>query len=242
MIPSKSRFESWTLASLSEVPPILRQRGESIQQAVVSIETRCNDLPELRAWEGDAHTEASEASRRAKRKAGNVCDLADALAAALDQGFHAVGAAKRAALGKSTELEQGPLLISVPADSALFFHPALTTAGGVLSGIETRAGSILERGLPTLTSNIVSNLHYGAKFGGLAVAIGTALHDVYTADSPEAQCQAGIAGTAGGWAGGVVGALVPIPYVDVLAAGAGAAGGSRVSGWWGSKIGETVCY
>ncbi|NDZ92842.1 hypothetical protein G3I13_19840 [Streptomyces sp. SID6673] len=46
----------------------------------------------------------------------------------------------------------------------------------------------------------------------------------------------------GGWGGGALGAAVPIPGVNVVAAGVLGAGGAWALGWVGSEIGKAVCY
>ena len=131
---------------------------------------------------------------------------------------------------------------AVPADSQLLSHPALTSMGGVMSGVETHAARVLEKPLPTLTTNTYQNLHAGMKFGGLVLASGIALYDVASADNPQDKCRAAIAGAAsvaGGWGAGAAavssGAAAPL-------AGVSAAFGSWVFGWIGSEVGKAVCY
>ncbi|RDI35730.1 hypothetical protein DEU38_101208 [Rhodococcus sp. AG1013] len=129
----------------------------------------------------------------------------------------------------------------LPPDSEFFTHPALTTAGGALSAVESQTGSAVKNAIPHVVSDTVENLHYGAKYGGPALAVGTALWDVYAADSPEAKCQAaiaGAAGTAGGWAGGAgLGAAF-----GPAGAAVGGVGGAWLFGWLGSELGKAVCY
>jgi len=450
MIPSRTRLSSWTFDALSAGAQALRERGTGLEDAAVSIEARCNDLPEIRAWDGVAQVAAADAFGRAKRKAADVHDLTSALGAAMEQGFYGLSAAKNALLGRVADLEAGPFEVSdrwvvtlkpiemsaelaaeliaqrnahqtdlnplmfamgraddelsdalraaaskyglaesdptsspfpgfaalsappasdvpmtaglplldyqqqerdmdaaitvartessvgahgektttafmqdgsrkvftesstfagswqerpmmiqedfdpdgtrvattrtyetdsgskvtsityedrtrvesteypngevrtriypegkepreIPPDGEFFTHPALTSAGGVLSAVETQSGSVMKNAIPHVVSDAVENLHYGAKYGGPALAVGTALWDVYAADSPEAKCQAaiaGAAGTAGGWAGGAgLGALF-----GPVGAGIGGVGGSWVFGWVGSELGKAVCY
>ncbi|MFC9517701.1 hypothetical protein ACFTSD_18400 [Nocardiaceae bacterium NPDC056970] len=448
MIPSRPRLSSWTFDALSAGAQALRESGARVEDAAVSIEARCNELPEIRAWEGVAQDAAAEAFIRAKRKAAEVADLSEELARAFEQGFYALTAAKGALFDRVAELEAGSFLVSdrwvvtlksiemsaesaaeliaernahqlvlnplilavgraddeladalsgaasahglveakpglfetlsgvgaepvsdvpwtagiplldyqqqerdrdaavtiartetavndlgektktvvmqdgsrkaftesstfagswkerpmliqedfdpdgarlattrtfetdsggkiteityedrtrvesteypngevrtriypegkepreIPSDSEFFTHPVLTTAGGALAAVETHTSSAIKGAIPGVVSETVENLHYGAKYGGPAVAVGTALYDVYSADSAEAKCQAaiaGVAGTAGGWAGGAAGAMTGFP----VAAGAGAVAGSWVFGWLGSEVGKAVCY
>ncbi|CAM2786169.1 hypothetical protein RHDE110596_01200 [Prescottella defluvii] len=447
MIPSRTRLSSWNFDALVPGQRTLRERGVRVEDAAVSIEGRCNDLPEIRAWDGVAQAAAADAFGRAKRKAADVHDLASALADAMEQGFHALTAAKSSLLNRVAELEAGPFEVSdrwvvtlkpsemsaeaaveliaqrnseqldlnplvtavgrvddelsdalraaaakhghiepelgvfetvaglgepqsdipmnagiplldyqqqerdldaavtvartelsvndqgektktvfmqdggrkvftesstfagswqerpmliqedfdpdgtrvattktyesdtggkvtsityedrtrvesteyrdgrvrtmvypegkepqeIPPDSEFFTHPVLTTAGGALSAVETHTGNAMKNAIPHVAADTLENLHYGAKFGGPALAVGTALWDVYAADSPEAKCQAaiaGAAGTAGGWAGG---ASMGAAFGPVGAA-VGGSGGAWFFGWLGTELGKAVCY
>lgn len=451
MIPSRSRLEGWTFDSLLSGAAVVESKGTAIESAGSGIETRCNDLPAVKAWDGDAHASASRAYGRAKSKAVVVGELAEGLGSALTQGYWSMTSAKSKAMGKVAEIEADSFLVGdhwvvtikpieltpeearklvdrriqlqgelnplvsavgaadravadsvqtaataqgftagkpsvaemlmggappsdelpdpmlmqgmmyqraiadadaavtvaskqpgmndkgepttavhmqdgskkvftesttyggswrerpmtveetfdpdgalvstttsfeqdngttvtgikyadqtfvqifshpngyrsatvyppggdpqeIPADSEFFTHPALTTAGGIISGTEASTGNALQKSLPTLTKNTVEDLHYGAKYGGLALASGVALYDVVTADSGGDACRAAIAGlgsVAGGWGAGAAGAAIPIPGVNVVAAGVLGAGGAWALGWVGSEIGKAVCY
>ncbi|RDI35729.1 hypothetical protein DEU38_101207 [Rhodococcus sp. AG1013] len=112
MIPSRTRLSSWTLDALASGAQVLRERGTRVEDAAVSVDARCNDLPEMRAWDGVAQVAAADAFGRAKRKAADVHDLASALAAAMEQGFYGLSAAKSSLLGRVAELEAGPFEVS----------------------------------------------------------------------------------------------------------------------------------
>ncbi|MCK8615884.1 hypothetical protein [Gordonia sp. C13] len=132
-----------------------------------------------------------------------------------------------------------------PLDSTFFSHPALTTVGGMLAGAEEHSDNALKNDLPTLPKNQFQNIKAGAKFGGYGLGVGLALYDVATADEPEDKCRAaisGLASAAGGTALGAAGGLVPIPVVDVAAAGLGTIAGSWMFGFLGSELGKAVCY
>ncbi|WP_206615788.1 hypothetical protein [Rhodococcus xishaensis] len=448
MIPSRSRLSSWSFESLSVNAAVLRERARRAEDAAVSVAARCDDLPEMRAWDGVAQAAAADAFGRAKRRAADLADLGEGLARALEQGFYTLTAAKNSLFERVTELEGGPFVVSdrwvvtlkpvemsaeeaaelieqrdaqqldlnplmyavgraddelsdalhavaatyglverqpgpietlwdvgaepvsdvpmtagmplldyqvqerdldaavtvartevsvndqgentktvfmqdgsskvftesstfagswkerpmlvqedfdpdgnrlattntfetdsgqkiteityedrtlvetteypdgttrtmiypqgkmpqeIPPDSEFFTHPALTTAGGVLAGVETHTSNAIKGAMPGVVSETVENLHYGAKYGGPALAVGAALWDFYMADSDEARCQAaitGAAGTAGGWASAVgLGALA-----GPVGAAAGGAAGAWVFGWIGSELGKAVCY
>ncbi|GAA10536.1 hypothetical protein GOALK_002_00010 [Gordonia alkanivorans NBRC 16433] len=132
-----------------------------------------------------------------------------------------------------------------PLDSSFFSHPALTTVGGVLAGADEHSDNALKKELPTLSKNQFQNIKAGAKFGGYGLGVGLALYDVATVDEPDQKCQAAISGLAsavGGTALGAAGGMVPIPVVDVAAAGLGTVAGSWLFGFLGSELGRAVCY
>jgi hypothetical protein len=125
-----------------------------------------------------------------------------------------------------------------------FSHPALTTVGGALTGLEEQA----KRGIPMLSPQSVENLGKVGKYGGPTLGVATALYDTVTAKTFQDACVAAIsggAGVAGGYASGTLAAGVAtglgIPEFAPLAA----AGGDMLGGWTfgyvGGIIGNIVC-
>ncbi|MBM7278313.1 hypothetical protein JTZ10_11125 [Gordonia rubripertincta] len=379
MIPSRARLTGWKFGPISAAADMVSTRGAAIEQAGHDIESSCEALPALRAWDGPSHAAATSAFGRARGQTGDIGKLADRLVDSLTQGYWTLTSAKDKLLGKVAEIEGGGLFLihdhwaitlrpmpmtrarakelfaqrdslqeqlnplvtamgqaddsvsesvqraarvagfemrssSIPqvtpwlmkpeddvpdpstlpgqlyqrsvseADasvtvaetttgvdsdgqefttlimqdgsrvvrteigqsrSAFFSHPALTTVGGGLAGAEQISDNALKKELPTLTKNEFQNLKAGTKFGGYGLGIGIALYDVATAGEPEEKCQAAISGLAsavGGTALGAAGGLVPIPVVDVAAAGAGTVAGAWLFGFLGSELGRAVCY
>ena len=125
-----------------------------------------------------------------------------------------------------------------------FSHPALTTIGGALTGLEEQA----KRGIPMLSPQSVENLGKVGKYGGPTVGVAAALYDTVTANTFEDACVAAISGGAG-----IVGAEVSGPLAAGVATGMGnpelapvlAVGGDMFGGWTfgyvGGIIGNIVC-
>lgn len=74
-----------------------------------------------------------------------------------------------------------------------FSHPALTTVGGALTGLEEQA----KRGIPMLTPASVDNLGKIGKYGGPTLGIATALYDTVTAKTFHDGCVAAYSGATG---------------------------------------------
>lgn len=125
-----------------------------------------------------------------------------------------------------------------------FSHPALTTVGGALTGLQEQA----KRGIPMLTPQSVENLGKVGKYGGPTLGVAVALYDTVTAETYQDACVAAIAGAAG-----VAGAEVGAP---LLVAGTAALGGAAfapaaavvgdIAGGWtlayvGGIVGNIVC-
>ncbi|WP_260755650.1 hypothetical protein [Mycobacterium sp. SMC-8] len=121
----------------------------------------------------------------------------------------------------------------VPLD--LYNHPILTAAGAALSGLENQAG----RGIPMLTDDAAEKVRFGAKYGGPALGIGTALWDIAVADTGFEKCVAaaeGATSVAAGTLGGIATATFSPPITAVAVFGASGAG--QALGNW---IGNTFC-
>jgi hypothetical protein len=84
-----------------------------------------------------------------------------------------------------------------------FSHPALTTVGGALTGLEEQA----KRGIPMLSPQSVENLGKAGKYGGPTLGIATALYDTVTAKTYQDACVAALSGTAGVAGGAATGHL-----------------------------------
>ncbi|MGB3353364.1 MAG: hypothetical protein WBB00_11370 [Mycobacterium sp.] len=117
----------------------------------------------------------------------------------------------------------------------LLNHPILSTAGAGFSGLESQA----QRGIPMLTEEATEHIRVGAKYGGPAIGITTALWDVAVADSEFQRCVAAAEG-ATSVASGTLGGFVASPtgpggvFFAALLAGSG---GQALGNW----IGNTFC-
>jgi hypothetical protein len=125
-----------------------------------------------------------------------------------------------------------------------FSHPALTTVGGALTGLEEQA----KRGIPMLSARSVENLGTIGKYGGPTLGIATALYDTVTAKTYQDACVAAIsgsAGVAGGYATGTLAAGLVTGLGNPELAPALAMGGDIFGGWTfgyvGGIIGNIVC-
>jgi hypothetical protein len=127
-----------------------------------------------------------------------------------------------------------------------FTHPALTTVGGALTGLEKQS----ERGIPMLTPKSVENIGKTAKFGGATLGVGTAIYDIVKAPTVREACVAVFSGTAGIYGGEVTGTALaglaaPLSEVFPPAVPLAAMGGNMLGGWtfgyMGGIIGNVVC-
>ena len=124
-----------------------------------------------------------------------------------------------------------------PADVPLeiFDNPALMTAEASITGLEAQA----PRGIPMLSDDAAERVRIGAKYGGPALGIATALWDVAVADSGFQRCVA----TAEGVTSVTTGALTGLatsqmgPWVAITAAIGASEGGTALGNW----IGNTFC-
>lgn len=120
-----------------------------------------------------------------------------------------------------------------------FSDPIPTLAGGAMSGLEKQA----ERGIPGLSAEALENVGAGAKFGGPALGVATALYNVATAETAHDACVAawsGGAGVAGGIAADVALGVVAPEAGPFLATGVNVMG-SWSFGYLGGIVGNLVC-
>lgn len=120
-----------------------------------------------------------------------------------------------------------------------FADPIPTTAGGALTGLEKQT----ERGIPGMSAKALEELGAGAKFGGPALGVVTALYNVATAETAHDVC-------VNAWSGGVgvVGGIAfdavltaAAPQLAPVWAAAASTGGGFVFGYLGGIVGNLVC-
>ncbi len=125
-----------------------------------------------------------------------------------------------------------------------FSHPALTTVGGALTGLEEQA----KRGIPMLSAQSVENVGKVARYGGPTLGVAAALYDTVTAKTFEDACVAAVsggAGAAGGYAIGAASAAAAAglggPQFAPWAAAGGDIFGGLAFSYVGGIIGNIVC-
>jgi len=136
----------------------------------------------------------------------------------------------------------------LPPDSPLLVQTVPDRIGDVLTGLEAH----IDRGgkLPMLSMDAVEKVGAGAKYGGPALGVMSAMYEFLAAPTPADKCVSLFAGTfalAGNAAGGAGGAFVggAIPVIGPGAAVGGAVIGSVIIGEWmksvGTKVGTILC-
>ncbi len=122
-----------------------------------------------------------------------------------------------------------------PADVPLelFNKPILTSAESTLTGLEA------SRGLPMLSQEAAERVQIGAKYGGPALGIGSALWDVATAETGFTRCVAAAEGVTSFTTGTLAGlaASEAGPGTAILVGIAASEGGTALGNW----IGNTFC-
>lgn len=136
MIPSRSRLNGWNFDGILSGATTVKNRGEAVETAASQINTRCAQLPALRGWDGTAHTAASQAYERAKRKSIVVGDLADGLSAAMTQGYWNLTTAKKNIVDKAAEIESGNF--NVGDSWVVTIKPIEMTVGEARAALERR--------------------------------------------------------------------------------------------------------
>lgn len=124
-----------------------------------------------------------------------------------------------------------------------FTHPNLTVIGGALTGLEQKAS---QGGIPMMTAASMEDVSKGARYGGMSLAVATALYDTVTAKTWHDACVAAVSGTAG-IAGGdatataAAGLFSEMPAAIPFAAAAGNVAGTWTFGALGTIVGNLVC-
>lgn len=137
MLPSRSRLESWNTDSLSYTGPAVESAGNSVAQAVNRIKEQVKVMPETKAWDGPAHDAATGMFDRAHRSALAFSDYTTAIAKALNEGADVLGAARKALLDKSDEIDSG--LLNVSEGWVVLIDPGAQTAEQIADLMEQAA-------------------------------------------------------------------------------------------------------
>ncbi|HET7667692.1 MAG TPA: hypothetical protein VFK56_16815 [Mycobacterium sp.] len=131
MLPSRSHLQAWNPESLSSAASALSDAGHSVYTAVRNLDDGCDRMPEVRAWDGEAHRAASEMFRRATDASSQFSHYTEGVATALSKGADIIGAARTALLNHADEVDRGEL--SVSDMWVVFIKPALVSAEKAVS-------------------------------------------------------------------------------------------------------------
>jgi uncharacterized protein YukE len=120
-----------------------------------------------------------------------------------------------------------------------FADPIPTLASGGLTALEKQT----ETGIPGLSSEALENIGAGAKFGGPALGVATAVYNVATAQTAHDACVAAWSGGFG--TAGTIGADLALPLLapeaGPFAAAAVDVGSSWTFGYLGGIVGNLAC-
>ncbi len=133
-------------------------------------------------------------------------------------------------------------MATIPADSPFFTHPAITSVGAAVTGLETAAGKGALN--MALDAEAINGVKVGSKFAGPGIGVATTIWDMASAQTPREACVAGVSGTLGTIGSTALGSVMGIPGGPVVGTASGmvgAAAGSWIFGYLGSKLGEEVC-
>jgi uncharacterized protein YukE len=112
VLPSRSRLEGWNPDSLTSAAAGISSGGESVAQAVDTINNNIKIMPETKAWDGSAHDAATGMFDRAHKTTTAFSDYTTAIGNALSEGAGWIGNTRMALLNKADEIDSGELHVS----------------------------------------------------------------------------------------------------------------------------------
>lgn len=112
MLPSRTRLESWDVASLPGNGRAVASAGQKVEDAVNAVSTACATLPEMKAWSGTSHDAADGMFRRAAKAGATISDYSDDFGSALNTRSYPLLHAKDSLLADAREIEQGDLWVT----------------------------------------------------------------------------------------------------------------------------------
>lgn len=104
----------------------IENAGQSVYRAVWQLDDGCDRMNEMRAWQGAAHSAATEMFRRAVNRASQYQDYAAAVAKALRDGSAGIGKARTDLLAEADAIDRTEL--SVSENWVVQIKPAAMTA------------------------------------------------------------------------------------------------------------------
>lgn len=75
-IPTRPVFATWDINGLLDKSKTVLLAGQDLEMAVQTLRYECTSLPEMRGWEGPAHTAAEDMFVRTAKHAGEFADIA----------------------------------------------------------------------------------------------------------------------------------------------------------------------
>ncbi len=120
-----------------------------------------------------------------------------------------------------------------------FTEPIPDVVGSGLTALEKQSG----QGIPGLSARTLDNIEAGAKFGGPALGVVTALYDISTAETKHDACVAAWKGSAGIVGGIAFDAMLTVVQPELAPVWAGIASGTAGFGFGhlGGLVGDLVC-
>lgn len=112
MLPSRSRLESWNPESLQRSASSIKPAGDSIYNAVVSLDNRIDGMPEMMGWAGEGHDAATHMFGQATDRSSRLKNYSEAFARALSRGSASIGKARTDLLTLAEEIDSGPLKVT----------------------------------------------------------------------------------------------------------------------------------
>jgi hypothetical protein len=105
-------LQSWNPDSLQPPASTIRAAGETIYDAVVSLDDRIDRMPESADWAGQAHDAAGRMFARATDRSSAFKTYAETFAGALESGSAWIGNSRAELLAKADEIDRGPMNVT----------------------------------------------------------------------------------------------------------------------------------
>ncbi|WP_422744653.1 hypothetical protein ACN27E_21865 [Mycobacterium sp. WMMD1722] len=102
----------WNPGSLAAAATAIQTAGESIYDAVVTLDDGIDRMPQSRGWAGQGHDAATRMFTRATDRSSVLKNYTDAFAGALQKGCRTIGSARTALLSKADEIDATPLNVT----------------------------------------------------------------------------------------------------------------------------------
>ncbi|MBF6177294.1 Uncharacterised protein [Nocardia otitidiscaviarum] len=112
MIPTRTTFATWDIAGLQAAATTTNSSGNTLEVATHELQRNCENLPEMRGWEGKAHDAATTMFTRTSRQGRFFNDVALAMAAVQANAGQTFSSLKTRLDNAVTMIESGPLFVN----------------------------------------------------------------------------------------------------------------------------------